>query len=50
LKLGAFQLLISRSLKKTGNARAVLGHHTRNETVIASFDKNGDVEPIMSVE
>ena len=50
LKLGKFQLLITRSLKKTGNARAVLGHHTRNETVIGTFDKNGDVEVIASVE
>ncbi len=50
LKLGAYQLLISRGLKKTGNARACLGHHTRNETVIATFDSNGDVEPILMVE
>ena len=50
LKLGKYQLLITRSLKKTGNARAVLGHHTRNETVIATFDSNGDVEPILMVE
>lgn len=50
LKLGAYQLLISRSLKKTGNSRTVLGHHTHNETVIASFDSNGDVEPILLVE
>ncbi len=50
LKLGAYQLLISRSLKKTGNSRAVLGHHTRNETIIATFDENGDVEPILMVE
>jgi hypothetical protein len=50
LKLGAFQLLISRSLKRNGKSHAVLGHHTRNETVIAKFDKNGDVEPIMEVE
>jgi hypothetical protein len=50
LKLGDSQLLISRALKKTGNARACLGHHTRNETVIATFDSNGDVEPILMVE
>ena len=50
LKLGDYQLMISRCLKKTGNARACLGHHTRNETVIASFDSNGDVEPILMVE
>ncbi|WP_010586042.1 hypothetical protein [Schlesneria paludicola] len=50
LKLGAFQLLVSRSLKKTGNSRTCLGHHTRNETVIARFDENGDVHPILMVE
>ena len=50
LKLGDFQLLISRSLKKSGYSRACLGHHTFNETVVASFDANGDVEPILMVE
>ena len=50
LKLGDFQLLVSRSLKKTGNSRTCLGHHTFNETVVAKFDTNGDVEPILMVE
>ena len=50
LKLGSFQLLISRALKKTGNSRTCLGHHTFNETVIAKFDKNGDIEPILMIE
>lgn len=50
LKLGDLQLLIFRSLKTTGNSRAVLGHHTHNETVIAKFDKKGDVDPILMVE
>lgn len=50
LKLGNFQLLISRSLRKSGYSRACLGHHTFNETVIASFDANGNVEPILMVE
>ena len=50
LKLGDFQLMISRILKKTGLSRACLGHHTFNETVIAKFDANGDVEPILMVE
>lgn len=50
LKLGAYQLFISRALKRTGNSRACLGHHTFNETVIAKFDSNGDVEPILMVE
>ena len=50
LKLGDFQLLISRSLRKSGYSRACLGHHTFNETVIASFDANGNIEPILMVE
>ena len=50
LKLGDLQLLVFRSLKNTGESRAVLGHHTHNETVIAKFDKKGDVDPILMVE
>ena len=50
LKLGDLQLLIFRSLKTTGESRAVLGHHTNNETVIAKFDKKGDIDPILMVE
>ncbi|WP_397570558.1 hypothetical protein [Schlesneria sp. T3-172] len=50
LKLGDFQLMISRNLKKTGYARACLGHHTFNETVVGKFDSNGDIEPILMVE
>ena len=50
LKLGELQLLVFRSLKTTGESRAVLGHHTNNETVIAHFDKKGNVHPILLVE
>ena len=50
LKLGDLQLLIFRSLKTTGESRAVLGHHTHNETVIARVDKKGDIDPILMVE
>ena len=50
LKLGDLQLLIFRSLKTTGDSRAVLGHHTHNETVVAKVDKKGDVDPILMVE
>ena len=50
LKLGDYQLMISRGLKKSGYPRACLGHHTFNETVVATFDANGDVEPILLVE
>lgn len=50
LKLGDLQLLVFRSLKDTGESRAVLGHHTRNETVVGRFDKTGNVDPILMVE
>lgn len=50
LKIGAAQWLFYRSLQSTGMSRAVLGHHTFNETVIARFDKAGDVEPLLMIE
>lgn len=50
LKINDLQLLIYRSLKNTGHSRAVLGHHTWNETVVAQVGKKGDVEPILMVE
>jgi hypothetical protein len=51
LQVGGLHLLIYRSLKKSpGVFRAVLGHHTRYETVIGKFDSTGDVNPILLVE
>jgi hypothetical protein len=50
LQLGKHQLLIYRSLAPLKTARAVLGHHTWYESVIAKFDQNGDVEPIVNVD
>ncbi len=50
LRVGASQWLFYRSLQSTGMSRAVLGHHTFNETVIARFDKAGDVEPLLMIE
>ena len=50
LKLGDFQLMISRNLKKSGYARACLGHHTFNEFVVGKLDTNGDLEAILTVE
>lgn len=50
LKIHDFQLLVYRSLKSTGCSRAVLGHHTWNETVVARVDKKGDVDPFLMVE
>jgi hypothetical protein len=50
LQIGDFQLLIYRSLAAMKSPRAVLGHHTFHESVIARFLRNGDVEPIMNVD
>ncbi len=50
LRVGSAQWLFYRSLQSTGMSRAVLGHHTFNETVIARFDKRGDVEPLLMIE
>jgi hypothetical protein len=50
LRLGKHQVLIYRSLVDTDEARAVLGHHTRYETVVGTFDAGGNVEPIVLVE
>ncbi len=50
LRLGKQQLLIYRSLADTDEARAVLGQHTRYETIVGTFDARGKVTPIMLVE
>lgn len=50
LKIDDLQLLIFRSLKDTGHSRAVLGHHTWNETVVGRISKKGDVDPFLMVE
>lgn len=50
LRLGKLQLLIYRSLADTDEARAVLGHHTRYETIVGMFDPAGNVAPIVMVE
>jgi hypothetical protein len=49
LRLGKEQLLIYRSLVDTREPRAVLGQHTRYETVIGSIDA-GEMAPIIMVE
>lgn len=49
LRVGKEQLLIYRSLVGTREARAVLGQHTRYETVIGSID-SGEMAPIVMVE
>lgn len=50
LRVGRYQWLIYRSLRHSGEPRAVLGHHTRYETVIGAFKSTGDVETIVAVE
>ena len=49
LRVGKEQLLIYRSLSDTREARAVLGQHTRYETVIGSIDA-GEMAPIIMVD
>jgi hypothetical protein len=49
LRVGKEQLLIYRSLAATREARAVLGQHTRYETVIGSIDA-GVMAPIIMVD
>lgn len=50
IKVGNHQWLIYRSLQRTIEARSVLGHQTRYETVIGSVESNGDITPLMLVE
>lgn len=50
LRIGGQQLLVYRSLAQTDEPRAVLGYHTRYETVIGHFGRTGEVDPIMMVE
>ena len=50
VRFGTQQLLVYRSLKNTSELRAVLGHHTGNETVIAGITHKGNVDPIALVE
>ncbi|QDT66538.1 hypothetical protein [Calycomorphotria hydatis] len=50
LRIGKYQLLLYRRYDESPAMRSVLGHHHNNETVIAEFDKDGDVEPLLLVE
>ena len=50
LQVGAFQLLIYRSLCEIKAARTVLGHHTWQESIIGRFETDGTVDPIMKVD
>ena len=50
LRIGKQQWLIYRSLTRAAEPRAVLGHHTANETVLGEFVKSGEVTPLVMVE
>jgi hypothetical protein len=47
--VGKEQWLIYRSLGKPGN-RTVLGHNLVTELLIARFDRQGEVEPLLEIE
>lgn len=50
LRIGRYQILVYRSLRKSEVPRAVLGYHTSEESLIGRFDTDGEVEPILIVE
>lgn len=50
VRVGSHQLLVFRSLIRSPEARSVLGHQTRYETVIGTVDSDGDVLPVLMVE
>ena len=50
VRIGSHQLLIYRSLKQSEDLRACLGLHTDQETVIGTFDTDGEVSPLLIVE
>lgn len=50
LRIGKNQLLLFRGLASSHEPRAVLGQHTWYETLIAKFDSDGDLDPIMATE
>ncbi|HTI51561.1 MAG TPA: hypothetical protein VL475_11440 [Planctomycetaceae bacterium] len=50
LQVGTAQWLVYHSLQNSDEARAVLGHHTWNETVIGAFRRDGTVDPLILIE
>jgi len=50
LRMGKDQFLVYHSLHNTGEARAVLGHHTWNETVIGGVKADGTIAPLILIE
>jgi len=49
VRIGKHQWLSYRSLGPTGN-RTLLGHNLTTETLVARFDRDGEVEPLVEVE
>jgi hypothetical protein len=50
LRVGDLHLLVYRSLRNNDEPRTVLGMHTRHETVIGRFTKDGTIDPLLLVE
>ena len=49
VRIGKHQWLIYRSLAPTGN-RTLLGHNLTTEMLVARFDRDGEVEPLLEIE
>lgn len=49
-RVGRQQLMLYRSIRPGDTLRAVLGHHTANETVYGKFNNDGEIEPLVMVE
>jgi len=47
--IGKGQWLVYRSLAPTGN-RTLLGHNLASEMLVARFDRDGEVEPLVEIE
>lgn len=50
LRIGDHQILVYRSLIASLEPRALLGHQTRNESVVGRFTSAGDVKAILEIE
>ncbi|MBI3861516.1 MAG: hypothetical protein HY290_06445 [Planctomycetia bacterium] len=50
VRIGKEQFLIFRGLAASHEPRAVLGQHTRCETLIARFDSDGDLDPLITTD
>lgn len=50
VRIGSHQWMWFRNLNKQGDALAVLGHHTVQETVIGEFPQTGLLKPLVGVD